>query len=249
MAAIEHTDSSIFLQTTLGSYRKVCQQCHQPFVAGNPNQHCCSSLCKTQALQAIPSAAHTCSFCGKVFFKRYGRHTFCSRACWAAAPRKAADFWDFVDKSPHPQGCWLWKGSLRKGKYNYGEFRHILAHRYAYELYHPNETLTTEDAVCHSCDNCPCVRDTHLWKGTIADNNFDAWQKGHMRRGTTSHLSKLTEEVVRNILHDFDHGNVTQRALCLKYGVTEGNMSCIVRRETWKHITLDAEEPGQLPLL
>lgn len=87
-----------------------------------------------------------------------------------------ARFWDKVDKSQHPEGCWIWTAKLTDQ--GYGEFwyskekQHYRAHRLAYELTHgeiPGDLPL--DHLCHNgkgCDlnaKCPhraCVNPEHL---------------------------------------------------------------------------------------
>lgn len=85
-------------------------------------------------------------------------------------------FWAKVDKSPHPEGCWIWIG--RVSDQGYGDFwyskqkQHYRAHRLSYELVKGEipEGLTL-DHTCHNgkgCDMnelCPhraCVNPDHL---------------------------------------------------------------------------------------
>lgn len=89
-------------------------------------------------------------------------------------------FWKLVDKSGE---CWLWTGSKDEGGYgisigkNPPERR---AHRMAWYLTYG----TIEDGlcICHHCDNPPCCRPDHLFKGTHGDNQRDAWAKGRKKK-------------------------------------------------------------------
>lgn len=93
-------------------------------------------------------------------------------------------FWTKVQKS---NGCWLWTGTKTKG---YGMILGpgrlpLQAHRVAWTLIfgHIPDGLS----VLHHCDVPLCVKPTHLWLGTQADNLADARAKG--RRATRKQLA------------------------------------------------------------
>jgi hypothetical protein len=189
---------------------------------------------RTARLQRKP---RICKGCGRTFFRKNPKRLFHSRQCWYAfASKPQHDFWSLVDTSPHPQGCWLFTGALRKHKHNYGRYRRMLVHRYAYSLYYPDVTLTASDFICHTCDNYACVRKEHLFKGTAADNNADAWHKGRHAHGGRAGGAKLTDALVTDILTQWRQGTITQRALCTTFGVSPSQMSLIVNRKAWKHV-------------
>ncbi len=104
-------------------------------------------------------------------------------------------------------GCWIWQRCLSTD--GYGHLltplrRHAMgAHRYAYMVAHKVD-LTTEQYVCHSCDNPPCYNPDHLWLGTLQDNIRDRDHKGRQwdRNGSKSPWAVIDEETARFIFMD-----------------------------------------------
>ena len=78
---------------------------------------------------------------------------------------------------PELGNCWLWTGP-RAGRY--GIFESDTGRMYA----HRYRSVQTEGPipfgikVCHRCDTPLCVRDSHLFRGTQADNLADMRAKG-----------------------------------------------------------------------
>ena len=82
--------------------------------------------------------------------------------------------------------CHEWTASRLPSGYGrfYVDGEIVQAHRIAYDLAHPDETLGSRLA-CHHCDNPPCCRAEHLFAGTHRDNALDAVAKGrHSKRGS-----------------------------------------------------------------
>jgi hypothetical protein len=129
--------------------------------------------------------------------------------------------------------CWEWRSILSRG---YGRFlvngRMRRAHRVAWELAHG--PIPDGMHVCHSCDNPRCVRVSHLWLGTIADNMADRDRKGRgaVLRGEDHGCAKLTPEAVQHIRatpKKYGSG----RALARLYGVSESAVSDIRIGRSW----------------
>jgi hypothetical protein len=88
-------------------------------------------------------------------------------------------FWSKVNKSG---GCWLWKASKRNKGYGAfvwadekGDIIQGRAHRFSYELHCGK--IPNGLCVLHKCDNPACVRPSHLFLGSKAENNEDMFLK------------------------------------------------------------------------
>jgi len=86
----------------------------------------------------------------------------------------------------------------------------------------------------HRCDNPACVRPSHLFRGSKADNNYDRSAKGRYN-GTMNPKAKLTNDQVRAIRQQREDG-ATLQVIADRYGITDANVHSIVTRKTWKHI-------------
>lgn len=152
----------------------------------------------------------------------------------ATKERTIALFWAKVRKT---NGCWVWTSGLYWD--GYGKFwagsqgRTVRAHRFSYELH--KGKIKKGLLVCHSCDNRLCVKPSHLWTGTVKDNNDDMTTKGRNFFSTSGNPSlKLSNRQVERLRRDRGKG-VLLRKLAQKYGVRESTVSRIangVRRAT-----------------
>lgn len=151
----------------------------------------------------------------------------------------AERFWSRVNiATDRPKDeCWEWKGSINKKGYGTvrGPNRSTLyAHRIAYCL--GTKEWPERLCVCHTCDNRKCCNPYHLWLGTVADNNRDMRMKNRHNFGEHNGSSKVSEKDVIQIRKLYENDGVTQMQLADKYGITNGTVSEIVLRKTWKHI-------------
>lgn len=172
--------------------------------------------------------SHLCATpgCGKE--RRWKSH-YCSIECL---------FWSHFDKSPGPDGCWLWTGSVNPVN-GYGAVsthagggKRTTAHRRAF-------TLTYGDpghlSVLHRCDVNLCGNPAHLFAGTPLDNWLDSVAKGRqtaINPGEANAAAKLTPAKVISIRRSSSRASELAR----KHRVTYRAIRAILRRETWRHV-------------
>lgn len=145
-------------------------------------------------------------------------------------------FWSRAEKSGGIDACWNW--IAYRDVDGYGRMRWdnrcAKANRIAYQLTFgdfPNELK-----VLHSCDNPACINPKHLFLGTQVENIQDMVRKG--RRASTAGENgtnnKLTWAQVQEIRSRYAAGGVLQRELGAEFGVTQVQISAIVRGKQWK---------------
>ena len=122
--------------------------------------------------------------------------------------------------------CAIWTGG--RWTVGYGKIRshnrELLAHRVSWE-YHFN-AIPQGLCVLHRCDNPLCVRASHLFLGTRADNMADKMRKGRQP-------TKLTSLQVCEIRAALNAGEA-QRSIAKRFAVSQGTVGFIGRKETWR---------------
>jgi hypothetical protein len=126
----------------------------------------------------------------------------------------------------------------------YGRYGQKTAHRMSYEIAHGS--IPDGLMICHTCSNRRCVNPNHLYAGTAKDNARDMIEHGtptqvltinkNAKRGEGNVRAKLTDDDVREIRALHATGKYTYQEIGDAFGVSNTNISSIVRRITWTHV-------------
>lgn len=138
---------------------------------------------------------------------------------------RRSHFYRFWDRVTITNGCWYWTGHVVDG---YGSIKiygkEIKAHRYSFAIHYGY--LPADLKICHTCDVRHCVRPTHLFVGTDADNARDRTTKG---RGA----SVLTREIVERLPIIKRRTRLTDSQLAAIYGVNQSTISRAINGSRW----------------
>ena len=152
-----------------------------------------------------------------------------------ANPRTPEDFWAKVGPPDH-RGCRRWLSRKHHSR-GYGtvfwEGKIQFAHRVAWML-HARQEVPPGLWVLHSCSVRACCAPEHLRVGTPQENAADAAHENRGARGSRCHHAKLTEAQVDQLRDVWRTGWWTQQELADLYGITQGQVSRVVRQVNWK---------------
>lgn len=223
------------------SSKNPCIDCGAPCSRrGGRCQRCASAFHHRRKSHLIPppNPSGLC-MCGCGQKTRIARFTSQKRGDVAGAPvryvyghksrTKRRDLASFYDVDPQT-GCWIWHGPLDVHGYGrYCIFRggrswNIRAHRAVYEEIKgeiPNGLVI--DHRCPAGPNRACVNPDHLVPCTNADNTHSSRK-----------VCKLTPDDVAKI-RDLS-GKMSQREIAGQFGITQQQVSKIVRRHRWADV-------------
>jgi hypothetical protein len=145
-----------------------------------------------------------------------------------------------IDRST---SCWNWAGTIEwKG---YGRAcisgKRGAAHRVMWAAFYGPIPETM--CVLHRCDNPRCVNPTHLFLGTVDDNNKDKKAKGRATFGERSGSTILTECDARKIIDMVRAGEISQRKIGAMFGICHSAVSQIASGKNWAHLQRESRQP------
>jgi hypothetical protein len=137
---------------------------------------------------------------------------------------------DFLRLHEKNAGCWEYPGARQKGGYaRYCESRERKwAHRVAFRI--AKGEIPAGLHVCHSCDNPPCCRPSHLFAATNEENRADSVAKRRHNYGERNGSSKLAPSQVLAIRAD----TRSDADIAWGYGVSRSTVSEIQSGKKWR---------------
>ena len=163
------------------------------------------------------------------------RYTLTPHRFWLHVKRSSGLFC-----SKEKTECWLYvppRKGVQKTKTGYLKAwlsgKNVDAHRVSYIL--TRGFIPAGLLVCHTCDHRNCVRPSHLFAGTHADNGRDMQEKGRSAKGEDHGMSFLADEQILAIRYAHAAGS-TQALLAEQFGVRQAHISRIVRGDCQGHL-------------
>jgi len=154
-----------------------------------------------------------------------------------------SEFWDCVDKTAGPDGCWPVKDFVKRNYGGYGIVyigppvnRTIAASRAAYIFATGTVPQRPKNLVCHTCDNRLCCNPKHLYAGSHFDNARDMINRNRGRHSNMTSYREFTDEQIREI-REFAAANprYNRAALAIKFHAASWTIANIlagnIRRE------------------
>jgi hypothetical protein len=141
-----------------------------------------------------------------------------------AGGKQGSDVEQFFQKVQITDGCWNWTGA--KLAAGYGGFKAGRAHRYAWEMAFGKVPVGL--SILHTCDNRVCVKPSHLYPGTQADNMRDKSVRG---RVYNARFSDDEVRAIRNL-----RGKIGGPVIGRMFGTHRSSIQQIWSGRTYKHV-------------
>ncbi|MBU2527739.1 MAG: HNH endonuclease [Bacteroidetes bacterium] len=156
------------------------------------------SLCKTHYMR----------------FYRYGSPLIVHRP-GKPAMDEAERFWSKVQKT---STCWLWLGTpvhFGYGGFNRSNGKHVLAHRFAYELL--KGSIPDGIVLHHNCQNPLCVNPQHLQPMTQRIHTFRTPNNTFVKNRNKTHCDRGHEFTPQNTYHPPTGGRRCHACVRIRY--------------------------------
>lgn len=163
-----------------------------------------------------------CGACKRTQYERVMKERCANRFALAWPIDLPEKFWARVVKDPIGAGplatpCWRWTGSRDREGYGQVSIQGVRWKATEISLLLHGNLLPPEGChICHRCDQPECVRRSHLFLGTPADNVRDMDKKGRARWGrfkTQTHCARGHEFTPQNT-YRYSSANGRSRRAC-----------------------------------
>lgn len=108
------------------------------------------------------------------------------------------------------------------------------SHRYSYQLAN-KEIITSDDKICHHCDNPSCVNPNHLFKGTQPDNVRDMDNKNRRSPVLGRGMCKFSDDQVKDIRKS-SKSSKSNKELAEEFKTTVNTIFSMKKYITYKHV-------------
>lgn len=135
---------------------------------------------------------------------------------------------------PDGNGCIPFTGFVRPNGYGVLSINSVRfsAHRAAWVA--ANGPMDPKVDACHSCDNRPCINDTHVFPGTRSENMIDCRDKGRLNTFVIRGVHHVTAKLTQAQVDEIRSSKVTAVALGEKFNVDPSTIRGVRRGATYR---------------